>query len=90
MQRILKSKLTAWCAMILTIALIVLAFIAHTPWWGFIAIFFLFLSVFMHIMSLYLGKISFPIGKKLDICALICIVLAVIGFIVEYIFFNFC
>lgn len=90
MSKLLKSRITSWCAMILTVALIVLAFVAHSPWWGFIAIFFLFIAVFMHLMSLYLGKISAAIGRKLDFCALICIILAVIGFIVEYIFFNFC
>ena len=90
MAKILESKITSWCAMILCVALIVLAFVAHTPWWGFIAIFFLFVSIFMHIMSLYLGKISANMGRKLDLCALVLIILSVIGFIVEYIVFNFC
>ena len=87
-SKILESKITAWLAMVLVVVLIVMAFVMHTPWWGFIAIFFLFLAVFSHIASLYLRKINRIIGRKLDNCALVCIILAVIGFITEYFLFN--
>ena len=89
MSALFKSKITAWSAMILAIALIVLSLVLHTPWWGFIAIFFLFMSVFTHLMSLYLGKINSRVGSKLEMCALVCIIISIIGFIVEYILFNF-
>lgn len=89
MANFVKSKSLAWCALILTVALIVLAFIAHTPWWGFIAIFFLFVGIFAHIASLYLSKINQIIGNKLENCALVLITLALVAFIVEYFIFNF-
>lgn len=74
--------------MILAVALIVMAFIMHTPWWGFIAIFLLFVGIFAHLISLYLGKINKIVGRKLEMCAFVLVLLAVIGFIVEYILFN--
>lgn len=88
MGQIIKSKAIAWSAMVLTILLIVLAFISHSPWWGFIAIFFLFLGVFAHIVSLYFYNFNRTVGRKLDVCAFVCIILAVLGFIAEYVIFN--
>lgn len=89
MMKFFQSKLAGFVAMLLVLALIVIAFVYHTPWWGFIALFFLFLGIFTHLASLYLGKINRVIGKKLDLCALVCICLAIIGFITEYILFQF-
>lgn len=88
MAKLLESKFTAWTAMVLTLALIVLSFCLHTPWWGFIALFFLFIAVFMHIMSLYLRKISAAIGKKMDNCSFVCLILSLLAFITEYILYN--
>lgn len=88
MAKLIESKIIAWCAMILVVALIVFSFLLHTPWWGFCAIFFLFLGVFSHMVSLYLSKINNLIGRKLETCAFVCLILAIIGFIVEYILFN--
>lgn len=85
----MESKATGWCAIILVVLLIVFSFIVHVPWWGFIALFFLFLGVFSHLSSLYLKNMNSAVGRKLENCALIFIIISVIGFIVEYILFNF-
>ena len=89
MPTLLESKLTAWCAMALVVTLIVLSFCLHTPWWGFIAIFFLFLGVFSHIAALYLRKVNGRSASKLETCALVFLILAIAGFIVEYIVYNY-
>lgn len=89
MNKLLESKITAWFALILVIALIVVSALLHTPWWGYFAIFFLFMAVFSHIASLYLRKINRSIGTKLEVCALVSISLSVIGFLVEYVLYNF-
>lgn len=88
MVKLIESKVTAWVAMALVVALIVLSFLLGTPWWGFIAEFFCFIAVFSHLASLYLRRMSPAAGRKLDTCALVCIIIAVIGFIAEYIVFN--
>lgn len=89
MANLKQSKPTAWVAMALVVVSIVLCFLLHTPWWGFISIFFCFLGVFAHLASLYLKKMSAIASAKLETCAFVCIILAVIGFIVEYIYSNF-
>lgn len=87
MTKLIESKLTAWFAMLLVLAMIVLSFLLHTPWWGFIAIFFCFLAVFSHLASIYLKKMSRTAARKLETTALVCIIIAVIGFITEYVIF---
>lgn len=87
-MKLIESKLTAWCAMLLVVTMVVLAFLSGTPWWGFIAIFFCFIAVFSHLASLYLRKISPAAGRKLETAALVCIILAIIGFVAEYIIYN--
>lgn len=74
--------------MLLVVALLVFTFISHTPWWGFIAVFFLFLGVFSHIAALYLSKINIMIGRKLENCALILVCLSVLSFIIEFVLFQ--
>lgn len=88
MRSLLESKVTAWVAMALAVVLIVFCFLLHTPWWGFIAIFFCFLGIFSHLASLYLRKMSPAAGRKLETAALVFIILSVIGLIVEYAVFD--
>lgn len=88
MAKLIESKITAWLAMTLVVAMIVLSFLLHTPWWGFIAEFFCFLAVFSHLASLYLRRMSPAAGRKLETCAFICLVIAVLGFVAEYVVFN--
>lgn len=88
-MKLIESKIVAWVALALVMALIVMAMLLGTPWWGFIAIFFCFLGTFAHLASLYLRKMSRAASSKLELCALILIILSIIGFIVEYIVYNF-
>lgn len=87
-MKLIESKSTAWCGLILTVILIVLTALSRSPWWGYIAEFFLFISMFSHIASLYTRKMSPPASRQLDLVALVCIVLAVLGLIAEYIVAN--
>lgn len=87
-MKLIESKITAWCAMLLVVALVVIAVMAHTPWWGFIAIFFAFLAVFSHLASLYLKKMSPRAAGKLENCAFVLCILAVVGLIAVYIISN--
>lgn len=84
----LQSKATAWIALALIVGVIVLSMLHKMPWWAFIAEFFCFIGIFAHIASLYLQKMNRYASRKLDVCALVSMALAVIGFIVEYIILN--
>lgn len=89
MAKLVKSKATAWFAMLLAVSLVVMSFLLGTPWWGFIAVFFCFIAVFSHLAALYLCRMSPSAARKLETCALVCIILAIVGFITEYILFSF-
>ena len=88
MKKVMQSKTMAWAAMILVAALVVILFIMHTPWWGFIAVFFVFMSVFSHLAALYIRRMSPAAANTLENVAFICILLGVAGIIVEYIVSN--
>lgn len=87
-MKLIESRCVAWLGLLLTIILVVLTAIDHTPWWGYIAEFFLFIAMFSHLASLYLRRMSPPASRQLEWCALISIILGVVGFIIEYILFN--
>jgi len=89
MAKLVESKATAWFAMLLAVSLVVMSFLLRTPWWGFIAVFFCFIAVFSHLAALYLRRMSQVAARKLETCALVCIILAVVGFIAESIVLNF-
>lgn len=86
-MRLLESKIAAWTAMILVTAMVVMSVALHTPWYGFIAVFFFFIGVFSHLAAIYLRKMSIRASNKLEKCAFIAIILAVLAFIIEYILF---
>lgn len=88
-MKLKESKLVAWIAMLLVVVLIVLAMLMQGPWWSMIAIFFCFIGVFSHLASLYLKRMSPPAANKLETCAFISMLLAVVGFIAEYIVYQF-
>lgn len=87
-MRLIESKIAAWSALILVVALIVMSMMLHTPWWGFIAIFFAFLAIFSHLASLYLRKMSIHASNMLEKIAFVLIILAVIGLIAVYFISN--
>ena len=94
MKKLLESKLTAWSAMLLVVVMVFLTFLLGTieldctPWWGFIAEFFCFMAVFCHLASLYLRRMNVWSARRLDTCAFVCLIVAVIGFVAEYVVFN--
>lgn len=88
MTKLIESKVTAWVAMVLVVAMVVISVLLHTPWYGLIAEFFCFLGVFSHLASLYLRRMSAAAGRKLETSAMVCMVLAVIGFVAEYFIFH--
>lgn len=87
-KSVMKSKGMAWAAMILVVALVVILCVMHTPWWGFIAVFFAFIGVFSHLASLYVAKMSRPAANTLENVAFVCILLGVVGILIEYIVTN--
>lgn len=87
MKRIIKSKLAAFLALALIIAVIVLTFKLRQEWWCFIDIFFLFIASFLHIMALSMGKMGQIISSKLDKIAFYAFVLGIVAFIIEAIVF---
>ncbi|MDE6392921.1 MAG: hypothetical protein K2L59_06620 [Muribaculaceae bacterium] len=88
MKKLLESKLTAWAAMLLVVVMVFLTFLLGTPWWGFIAEFFCFMAVFSHLVSLYLRRMNVWAARRLDTCAFVCLIVAVVGFVAEYVVFN--
>lgn len=87
-MNILQSKSTAWIGLALIVVVIVLSVLNRMPWWAFIAEFFCFMGIFAHMASLYLRRMSIVASHKLEICAFVLIILAVVAFVVEYIFLN--
>lgn len=83
-MKLIESKAVAWCAMVLVVAMVVLTMFLRVPWYAMIAEFFCFLAVFSHLASLYLCRMSAAAAVKLEKSALVCIIIAVIAFIVEY------
>lgn len=88
MTKLIESKAVAWIAMTLVAAMVVISVLLRTPWYGLIAEFFCFLGVFSHLASLYLSRMSVSAGRKLETVALVCLLLAIIGFVVEYFVFH--
>lgn len=94
MNKILKSKVAAWCAFAIVIAVLVATYSLRITlglkieWWAFTDIFFAFMAAFCHVMAVTLGGINPPAGRKLDMIALVMLILAVIALIGEYIAFS--
>lgn len=87
-MKLLESKLLAYCSLLIVVTMIVVAMLLHTPWWGFIAIFFLFLALFSHLAALYIKKISIYSSQLLDKIAFWLLILSVVGLVAVYIISN--
>lgn len=85
MKGLLKSKAAALAALIIVIIVIVATFQLRAGWWCFFDIFFAFMMVFSHLAALFLGNFSPQAGKILDKTAFVCLVLAIVAFIAEFI-----
>lgn len=86
--KLIESKIVAWAAMILIAVVVVLSVALRTPWYGLADEFFCFMGVFAHLASLYLKRMSAQASRKLDACALVCIALSLVAFLVEYIVYQ--
>lgn len=71
-----------WTAMVLVVAVVVMEICLHTPWWGMITGFLLFMGVFSHLAALYLRRMSDAASRKLDVCALVLCILAILAEVV--------
>ena len=85
MARLLESKLVAWFALFIVIAIIVVTFRMRPAWWAFIDEFFAFMMVFCQLASLYMMKISVYGAKKMRVFAAACGILMILALIGEFI-----
>lgn len=88
MKNPLQSTFVAWIALAIVVIVIVTTFEYRQAWWSFFDLFFAFMMVFCQLISLYIKRFNPYAGKKLQVIAFIFLILAVIAFIVEYIFYQ--
>ena len=88
MKNPLQSTLVAWIAFAIVIIVIVTTFQYRKAWWNFIDLFFAFMMVFCQLASLYISRFNSYAGKKLQSIAFVCLILAVLAFIGEYIAYQ--
>lgn len=88
MNKIINSVAVAIMLVVLVVVMIVISFPFRTEWWSFADIFFVFMMAFTHLMALTLRKMSERASRILDRIAIVCGMLFVIAFIVEFILFQ--
>lgn len=88
MAKILKSKAAVWGALVLVLLVIILTFQLRPAWWAFIDEFFMFMTVFCHLVAVYIEKFSNSAFKKLQMAAFISAVLMILSFVGEYIAYQ--
>lgn len=81
-QQFFRSKAVAWIIMAIVIAWMVCDVVIGIPLWGYITVFFAFMSAFCNLASIYLEKISPAASKKLGTVESIMSALFVISSIV--------
>ncbi len=89
MKRVLRSTPLAFGALLLVMLILVLSFKLRSYWWSYFDIFFAFMMVFCHLIALMFAKINARASARLDFIALICGILTVVGFVVEWVLFRF-
>lgn len=85
MGSLLRSKIVAWLALLIVVAVIIITFEFRTAWWGFIDVFFAFMMVFSQLVALYIGGFNPYAAKKLQSFAAIFLILAILAFVGEFI-----
>ena len=80
----MQSKVKAWCAMVIAVVLLVITFGIRTAWWQFFDIFFIFMAAFTGLLSVYFKTVHPAAARKLNTICLVCCILAVIAFGVEF------
>lgn len=84
MSNLRRSKVCAWGAMIIVVAVLVCTFPLKTVWWTYFDVFFAFMMAFFHLMAVYMKRIP-NISKTLDLWALVFGVLMIVSIIGIYI-----
>ena len=85
MVNILQSRLVAWIAMALVVGIILFTFSLRPAWWAFFDEFFAFMAVFCQLIAVYsMPKLTY-VAQKLQYIGFICLILAILSFIGEYI-----
>ena len=88
MRNPLQSKLVAWIALAIVVAVIVTTYQYRQAWWSFIDLFFAFMMVFTQLAGLYISRFNPYAGKKLQSFAFVFLVLMILAFIAEYIIYQ--
>ena len=83
MSKLFQSK--KWVGVLLAVVIlgICLTFTMRQVWWCFIDIFFFFMAAFLQLMSLILAKAGVKAAAKLQMIALVCLILAVLALVGE-------
>ena len=83
MSKLFQSK--KWVGVLLAVVIlgICLTFTMRQVWWCFIDILFFFMGAFLQLMSLILAKASVKAAAKLQMIALVCLILAVLALVGE-------
>ena len=82
MGKVTESKTFAAIALLLVVATIIFSVVAGLSQLSLIPLFFCCIAAFSHVMSLMLKRMSMAASRKLDICAIVCIILFFISFVV--------
>lgn len=87
-NRLLKSKITAWAALMAVVVMIALTFRMRCAWWACIDTFFAFMMAFAHLAALYLERFNAFASRRLDMIALVCGFMTLLAIIGEYIAYS--
>ena len=85
---LVNSRIAAWIALIVIIAIIIVTFRMRPVWWMFFDEFFAFMMIFCQIVALYLGKFNLIVKRKLKVCAAVFGILAIISLISEFVIYQ--
>lgn len=84
----LNSKGAAWCAFFIIIIALIFTFSVRTVWWSFFDIFFAYMATFFHLIAIYAKPRLYAIGRQMELVAAVFFILAIIAFIIEFIFWQ--
>ncbi|MDE6225884.1 MAG: hypothetical protein K2M63_00025 [Muribaculaceae bacterium] len=88
MKKLIQSRVTAWIAFLLVIAVVIISVCTlkdiHTQWYTLGDEFFAFMMVFLHLVSVYISGMNREASGKLEVAAAVCGLLMIIYLLVEY------
>lgn len=87
-MKLLASKSAAWIAFVIIIAVFVATFRLRAVWWAYFDIFFAFMMVFCHVISLTISRYNRFASSKLEKIAGVMGILTVIALIAEAVAFS--